>query len=72
MPPTRIIIFVTPAEHGMWGVQFRAFGVHVHVVEGHMSRERERDAALTEARTYDILRVRIVEEAKAVLRRSLS
>ncbi|KAJ6107096.1 hypothetical protein N7523_008419 [Penicillium sp. IBT 18751x] len=61
--PTRITIFVTSAEQGMWGARFRAFGVYVHVVDGQMSCER--DAALTQSSTYDILRVRTRKEAKA-------
>ncbi|KAJ5908716.1 hypothetical protein N7495_001398 [Penicillium taxi] len=60
--PTRITIFVTPAENGMWGTKFRALGVNVQVTEGQMSLER--DAALTKASTYDILRVRTKKEAK--------
>ena len=61
--PTRITIFVTSAEHGMWGAHFRASGIHVHVVNGQTSSER--DAALTQSSTYDILRVRTRKEAKA-------
>lgn len=61
--PSRITIFVTQAENGMWGAHFRSFGVNVQVVEGQMSRDR--DAALTSASTYDILRVRTKKEAKA-------
>ncbi|KAJ5134960.1 hypothetical protein N7526_006325 [Penicillium atrosanguineum] len=61
--PTRIAIFVTAAEQEMWGAHFRASGVHVHVVDGQMSSER--DAALTHSSTYDILRVRTRKEAKA-------
>lgn len=61
--PSRIIIFVTPAEEGMWGGHFRARGVHLQVVEGQMSRDR--DAALTRASDYDILRLRTKEEAQA-------
>lgn len=61
--PTRITIFVTPAEEVMWGAHFRARGVHLHVVDGQMSRER--DAALTSASDYDILRLRTDDEAQA-------
>jgi hypothetical protein len=60
--PSRITIFVTPAEESMWGPQFRALSVNLCVVEGQMTRER--DAAMTRASTYDILRVRTVEEVK--------
>ncbi|CAG8900726.1 unnamed protein product [Penicillium egyptiacum] len=61
--PSRVTIFVTQAENGMWGAHFRSFGVNVQVVEGQMSRDR--DTALTSASTYDILRVRTKKEAKA-------
>ncbi|KAJ5272323.1 hypothetical protein N7478_007448 [Penicillium angulare] len=61
--PTRITICVTPAENGMWGVRLRSTGVHVQVVDGQMSRER--DATLTSISTYDILRIRTKEEAGA-------
>jgi hypothetical protein len=61
--PGRVTIFVTETENGMWGAHFRSFGVNVQVVEGQMSRDR--DAALTSASTYDILRVRTKKEAKA-------
>ncbi|KAJ5104298.1 hypothetical protein NUU61_001645 [Penicillium alfredii] len=60
--PSRVSIFVTPAEDGMWGAHFRSFGVHVQVVDGQMSRDR--DAALTQASTYDILRLRTADEAR--------
>ncbi|KAJ5775016.1 uncharacterized protein N7511_000027 [Penicillium nucicola] len=60
----RITIFVTQAEDGMWGERFRTMGVHVEVVEGQMTRDR--DAALTRASTYDILRVRTKAEAQAL------
>lgn len=60
--PSRITIFVTPAEDGMWGTRFRTLGVNVHVVEGHTGRER--DAAMTAASEYDILRVRTAAEAR--------
>lgn len=62
--PTRVTIFVTPAEHRMLGSRFRASGVHVHVVDGQMSHDR--DAMLTQLSTYDILRVRTRKEAKVV------
>ncbi|GKZ27615.1 hypothetical protein AbraIFM66951_005603 [Aspergillus brasiliensis] len=62
--PTRITIFVTSREDSLWGMQFRALGVNVHVVEG--DNTRDRDAAMTEASTYDILRLRTEEEARKV------
>ena len=37
-------------------------GVNVHVVEGNSTRDR--DAAMTAASTYDILRIRTEEEAR--------
>ncbi|KAJ5688847.1 hypothetical protein N7462_003239 [Penicillium macrosclerotiorum] len=61
--PSRITIFVTPAEEGMWGNRFRRLSINLHVVEGQMTRER--DAAMTQASTYDILRVRTPGEAQA-------
>lgn len=60
--PDRITIFVARGEDDVWGKQFRALGVRVEVVEGHTSGER--DAAMTRASTYDILRWREPEEAK--------
>ncbi|KAJ6070966.1 hypothetical protein N7467_012285 [Penicillium canescens] len=60
--PERITIFVTQAEDGMWGGHFRSMGVNLEVVEGQMTRDR--DAALTRASTYDILRVRTKDEAR--------
>ncbi|OOQ88930.1 hypothetical protein PEBR_09892 [Penicillium brasilianum] len=62
--PSRITIFVTPAEANTWGPRFRALSVNLRVVEGQMTRER--DAAMTQASTYDILRVRTVEEVKEI------
>ncbi|KAJ5382043.1 uncharacterized protein N7496_004471 [Penicillium cataractarum] len=60
--PSRITIFVTPAEENMFGPRFRALSVNLHVVESQMTQER--DAAMTQASTYDILRARTLEEAK--------
>jgi hypothetical protein len=60
--PDRVTIFVTKAEDGMWGTHFRSSGANVKVVKGQMSRDR--DAALTSASTYDILRVQTKEEGK--------
>lgn len=42
---------------------YAPLGVNVQVVEGHMSRER--DSAMTMSSTYDILRVRTNDEARA-------
>lgn len=61
--PSRITIFVNAAEDGMWGAGFRALGVNVQRVECQTTRER--DTALTNASTYDILRVRTRPEAQA-------
>ncbi|KAI2823908.1 hypothetical protein CBS63078_10813 [Aspergillus niger] len=60
--PARITIFVTSREDSLWGMQFRALGVNVHVVEGDSTHDR--DVAMTAASTYDILRIRTEEEAK--------
>ncbi|PYH71036.1 uncharacterized protein BO88DRAFT_423835 [Aspergillus vadensis CBS 113365] len=60
--PTRITVFVTSQEDSLWGLQLRALGVNVHVVEGDSTRDR--DAAMTAASTYDILRIRTAEEAR--------
>lgn len=59
--PSRVTIFVTPAEESIWGARFRGLGVNVHTVDGQTGRER--DAAMTAASDYDILRVRTVVEA---------
>lgn len=61
--PERITIFVTPAEEATFGPRFRAMSVNLQVVESQMTQER--DAAMTRASTYDILRVRTTEEARA-------
>lgn len=61
--PGRITIFVTPAEEATFGPRFRARSVNLQVVESQMTRDR--DAAMTQASTYDILRVRTTEEARA-------
>ncbi|GFN11702.1 hypothetical protein AtubIFM56815_009242 [Aspergillus tubingensis] len=62
--PTKITVFVTSQEDGLWGLQLRALGVNIHVVEGNSTRDR--DAAMTAASTYDILRIRPEEEAREV------
>jgi hypothetical protein len=61
--PSRITIFVTLAEEQIFGPRFRTLSVNLQVVEGQMTQER--DAAMTQASTYDILRVRTTEEARA-------
>ncbi|GLI79782.1 hypothetical protein PoHVEF18_008123 [Penicillium ochrochloron] len=61
--PGRITIFVTPAEEATFGPRFRALSVNLQVVESQMTQER--DAAMTQASIYDILRVRTTEEARA-------
>jgi hypothetical protein len=62
--PSRITIFVTRSEDEAWGADFRALGVHVHVAQSPVSRGR--DAAMTAASTYDILRLRSHEEARGL------
>ncbi|PYH90738.1 hypothetical protein BO71DRAFT_422059 [Aspergillus ellipticus CBS 707.79] len=61
--PSRITIFVTPAEDGIWRSRFHAAGVNIRVVGGQTTGER--DAAMTAASTYDILRVRTIKEERA-------
>lgn len=60
--PGRIRVFMTPAEDSFRGNEIRAFGVRVEVIEGQTSQER--DAALTHASDYDILRLRTEKEAQ--------
>lgn len=60
--PDRITIFVTPSENQIWGKKFAQLKVNVVEVEGQTTGER--DAAMTQASTYDILRWRKKEEAK--------
>ncbi|KAH8422317.1 uncharacterized protein LDX57_000075 [Aspergillus melleus] len=60
--PSRITIFVTPSENATWGATFRGLGVNIHVVDGQTGRER--DAAMTAASDYDILRVRTADEGR--------
>lgn len=59
--PDRITVFVTSAENQLWGKKFGGFGVNVHV-EGDTTAQR--DAAMTQASTYDILRWRKKDEAR--------
>ncbi|KAL1966050.1 hypothetical protein VTN77DRAFT_4798 [Rasamsonia byssochlamydoides] len=63
-PAERITIFVTREEDRLWGAKFRSLGVKVHVVQS--ANPRARDAAMTRASNYDILRWRTPEEARAL------
>lgn len=65
IPPSHITIFVTPTEDLLMGDEFRSRAVNVHVVEGGPNMTtRDRDAAMTRASSYDILRWRRRKEAK--------
>ncbi|KAE8326235.1 hypothetical protein BDV39DRAFT_177348 [Aspergillus sergii] len=65
IPPSHITIFVTPTENILMGDEFRSRAVNVHVVDGSMNMTtRDRDAAMTKASSYDILRWRPRTEAK--------
>ncbi|KAE8419678.1 hypothetical protein BDV36DRAFT_250986 [Aspergillus pseudocaelatus] len=65
IPPSHITIFVTPTENILMGDEFRSRAVNVHVVDGGSNMTtRDRDAAMTRASSYDILRWRPREEAK--------
>jgi hypothetical protein len=59
--PDRITVFVTAAEDQLWGRKFREMKVNVHV-QGQTPAER--DAAMTGASSYDILRWRKRAEAR--------
>ncbi|KAI9924851.1 hypothetical protein MW887_006708 [Aspergillus wentii] len=64
--PSRITIFVTPLEDEMWGDRFRKLNVNMHVLQGDTNlTARDRDAAMTAASSYDILRWRTRNEARA-------
>lgn len=63
--PSRITIFVTPAEDLMWGEGFRKLQVNVRAVGDMNATTGIRDAAMTNASDYDILRWRTREEARA-------
>ncbi|KAL4926698.1 uncharacterized protein BDV17DRAFT_268926 [Aspergillus undulatus] len=63
--PSRITIFMTIAEDRAWGVKFRSQGVNVHVLEDPAATTQNRDAAMTAASDYDILRWRSEVEARA-------
>ncbi|KAL3436082.1 hypothetical protein BDV09DRAFT_184470 [Aspergillus tetrazonus] len=62
--PSRITIFMTIAEDSAWGKIFRARGVNVFVLEDRQATAQNRDAAMTAASDYDILRWRTEEEAR--------
>ncbi|KAB8070987.1 hypothetical protein BDV29DRAFT_197669 [Aspergillus leporis] len=62
--PTRITIFVTPAENSAFGDGFRKLHVNVRVVGDLSATSRDRDAAMTGASSYDILRWRTSGEAR--------
>ncbi|RDW84127.1 uncharacterized protein DSM5745_04453 [Aspergillus mulundensis] len=62
--PSRITIFMTIGEDNAWGKHFREKGVNVHVLEDRLATTQNRDAAMTAASDYDILRWRTDEEAK--------
>lgn len=68
--PSRITIFVTESEDLIAGDGFRARGVNVQVVGDRTTLPRERDAAMTAASTYDILRFRTEEEARELYGRA--
>ncbi|KAL4863948.1 hypothetical protein BDV12DRAFT_206068 [Aspergillus spectabilis] len=62
--PSRITIFMTIAEGGAWGAEFRRRGVNVSVLKELSATTQNRDAAMTAASDYDILRWRTEEEAR--------
>ncbi|KAL2864001.1 uncharacterized protein BJX67DRAFT_362214 [Aspergillus lucknowensis] len=62
--PTRITIFMTIAEDQAWGSEFRRRGVNTIVLDDPAATSRNRDAAMTNASDYDILRWRTEEEAR--------
>ncbi|KAB8229841.1 hypothetical protein ETB97_002726 [Aspergillus alliaceus] len=65
VPPSHITIFVTPTEDYLLGDEFRSFKVNVQVVGGGPNvTTQERDAAMTRASSYDILRWRTRREAR--------
>ncbi|KAL5041592.1 hypothetical protein BDW71DRAFT_201250 [Aspergillus fruticulosus] len=61
---SRITIFMTVSEEKAWGNTFREHGVSVHVLEDRQATTQNRDAAMTAASDYDILRWRTEEEAR--------
>ncbi|OGM39686.1 hypothetical protein ABOM_011628 [Aspergillus bombycis] len=65
IPPSHITVFVTPTENILMGDEFRSRAVNVHVVDGSPNMTtRDRDAAMTRASSYDILRWRPTKESK--------
>ncbi|KAL2835286.1 hypothetical protein BDW59DRAFT_168521 [Aspergillus cavernicola] len=64
--PSRITIFLTPSEDRAWGDEFRSRNVNVHVLEDITATSQNRDAAMTAASDYDILRWRTEDEAREV------
>ncbi|KAL2833863.1 hypothetical protein BDW59DRAFT_179504 [Aspergillus cavernicola] len=64
--PSRTTIFMTIGEDRAWGTEFRRRGVNVFVLEDLTATTGNRDAAMTEASTYDILRWRTEDEARAL------
>ncbi|KAL4915379.1 hypothetical protein BDW62DRAFT_219400 [Aspergillus aurantiobrunneus] len=62
--PSRITIFMTVGEDRAWGDQFRRRNVNVHVLEDITATSQNRDAAMTAASQYDILRWRTEDEAR--------
>ncbi|KAL4876179.1 hypothetical protein BJY04DRAFT_231888 [Aspergillus karnatakaensis] len=62
--PSRITIFMTIGEEKAWGAEFRRRGVNVFVLEDLSATSQNRDAAMTEASDYDILRWRTEEESR--------
>ncbi|KAE8375705.1 hypothetical protein BDV26DRAFT_267299 [Aspergillus bertholletiae] len=71
IPPSHITIFVTPTENILMGDEFRSRSVHVHIVDGGPNMTtRDRDAAMTRASSYDILRWRTKKEAKELYGRT--
>ncbi|KAL4993290.1 hypothetical protein BDV10DRAFT_179454 [Aspergillus recurvatus] len=55
---------MTMSEDNAWGKAFRERGVNVHVLEDRQATTQNRDAAMTAASDYDILRWRTEDEAK--------
>ncbi|KAL4746364.1 hypothetical protein BDW72DRAFT_210506 [Aspergillus terricola var. indicus] len=62
--PSQITIFMTIAENSAWGNAFRARAVNVYVLEDRQATTQNRDAAMTAASDYDILKWRTEEEAR--------
>ncbi|KAL4792655.1 hypothetical protein BDV19DRAFT_249049 [Aspergillus venezuelensis] len=62
--PRRITIFMTIGEDTAFGTWFRSKGVNTHVLPNITATSGMRDAAMTEASDYDILRFRTEEEGR--------